>query len=178
MPEIPAGHAACAEHTFSVATAAARDQMRRNGTCTFGLRVNGSMFWHVAGCIALRTAVQVLVFRAMANGRTPVTLFPGDPVWFVAFPVLILIWSGSLFYRVQRLLRRPPLCKPAGCLHHRDVKAGPWQHPVDHVFFNQTHFKGNYGAVGMPRDRWFDSCHKGPAPATNGTRAHDKQMYT
>ncbi|WP_298916606.1 sterol desaturase family protein [uncultured Roseobacter sp.] len=116
-----------------------RDQARNNGTFTFGNQVHDNMFWHIASGITLWTAAQVLVFWAMANGYAPVMLFPGNPVWFVAFFVLLPIWSSFHFYWVHRLLHWPPLYKAAHALHHRNVNVGPWSgismHPIEHLLF-------------------------------------------
>lgn len=119
-----------------------RDQARENGTFTFRNQVHDNMFWHVVSGITIWTAMQVIVFWAMANGFAPTILFPGNPVWFVALFVLIPIWSSFHFYWVHRLLHWPPLYKLAHALHHRNVNVGPWSgismHPVEHLIFYTT----------------------------------------
>lgn len=116
-----------------------RDQNRNNGTFTFNNQVLDNMFWHIASGITLWTAAQVLVFWAMANGYAPSLFFPDNPVWFIAFFVLIPIWSSFHFYWVHRLLHWPPLYKIAHSLHHRNINVGPWSgismHPIEHLLF-------------------------------------------
>ncbi|MEM6890068.1 MAG: sterol desaturase family protein [Pseudomonadota bacterium] len=120
-----------------------RDQARNNGTFTFGNQVHDNMFWHIASGITLWSAAQVLVFWAMANGVAPAMLYPGEnPIWFVAFFILIPIWSSLHFYWIHRALHWPPLYKLAHALHHRNVNVGPWSgismHPVEHLLFYTT----------------------------------------
>ncbi|MEO1363227.1 MAG: sterol desaturase family protein [Pseudomonadota bacterium] len=116
-----------------------RDQVSDNGTFTFRNQLYDNMFWHIASGITLWSVAQVLVFWAMANGYAPTFFFPENPVWFVAFFVLIPIWSSFHFYWIHRALHWPPLYKLAHSLHHRNVNVGPWSgismHPVEHVMF-------------------------------------------
>ena len=116
-----------------------RDQVSDNGTFTFRNQLYDNMFWHIASGITLWSVAQVLVFWAMANGYAPTFFFPENPVWFVAFFVLLPIWSSFHFYWIHRALHWPPLYKLAHSLHHRNVNVGPWSgismHPVEHVMF-------------------------------------------
>ena len=116
-----------------------RDQVSDNGTFTFRNQLYDNMFWHIASGITLWSVAQVLVFWAMANGYAPTFFFPENPVWFVAFFVLLPIWSSFHFYWIHRALHWPPLYKLAHSLHHRNVNVGPWSgismHPVEHVLF-------------------------------------------
>ena len=116
-----------------------RDQSRSNGTFTFGNQVYDNMFWHIASGITLWTAAQVLVFWAMANGYAPALFFPDNLLLFMAFFVILPIWSSFHFYWVHRLLHWPPLYKLAHALHHRNVNVGPWSgiamHPIEHLLF-------------------------------------------
>ena len=116
-----------------------RDQVSDNGTFTFRNQLYDNMFWHIASGITLWSMAQVLVFWAMANGYAPTFFFPENPVWFVAFFVLLPIWSSFHFYWIHRALHWPPLYKLAHSLHHRNVNVGPWSgismHPVEHVLF-------------------------------------------
>jgi len=116
-----------------------REQARDNGTFTFRSQVRDNMFWTVASGITLWTAMQALVFCAMANGLAPKAFFPSNPAWFALWFVLIPIWSSLHFYWIHRLLHWPPLYRIAHALHHRNINVGPWSgismHPVEHLLF-------------------------------------------
>ena len=116
-----------------------RDPARDNGTYTFRHQVRDNMFWTITSGITLWTAMQAVVFWAMANGWAPVLFFPDNPVWFVLWFALIPIWSSLHFYWVHRALHWPPLYRLAHALHHRNVNVGPWSgismHPVEHLLF-------------------------------------------
>jgi len=116
-----------------------RDQAKDNGTYTFRNQVFDNMFWTIASGITLWSLAQVIVFWGMANGVLPSFAFPDNPIWFVAFFLLIPVWSSFHFYWVHRLLHWPPLYRAAHALHHRNINVGPWSgismHPIEHLLF-------------------------------------------
>ncbi len=115
-----------------------RDQAR-SGNFTFGSQLWDNVFWTVVSGVTLWTAFQVLVFWAMANGWAPLIYIGDNPILFVAWFLLIPMWSSFHFYWVHRLLHWPPLYRLAHSLHHRNVNVGPWSgismHPVEHLLF-------------------------------------------
>ncbi len=117
----------------------ARDQASDNGTFTFRDQVRDNMFWTIASGITIWTAFQVPVYWAMANGWTPVILFPENPAWFLAMFPFLVIWSSFQIYWIHRALHIPWLYRIARALHHRNVNVGPWSgismHPVEHILF-------------------------------------------
>ncbi len=117
----------------------ARDLMRNNGTYTFRNQVWDNMFWTIASGVTAWTAYEVLYFWAAANGYAPQIGFAENPVWFVAWLVIIPIWSSFHFYWIHRLLHWPPLYGLAHSLHHRNINIGPWagisMHPVETTLY-------------------------------------------
>ncbi|MEM8648878.1 MAG: sterol desaturase family protein, partial [Pseudomonadota bacterium] len=111
----------------------------KSGQFTFGNQVLDNMFWSLASGVTLWSAAEVVLYWAQANGWAPGVTFEGNPIWFVAWFVLIPLWSSMHFYWVHRLLHWPPLYKLAHALHHRNVNVGPWSgismHPVEHLLF-------------------------------------------
>ncbi len=116
-----------------------RDLVKSNRTFTFRNQVWDNMFWSLASGVTAWTAYEVLYFWAAANGLVPQITFANNPVWFVAWFVLIPIWSSCHFYWVHRLLHWPPLYRLAHALHHRNVNIGPWagisMHPIETAIY-------------------------------------------
>lgn len=116
-----------------------RNLMRNNGTYTFRNQVWDNMFWTVASGVTAWTGYEVLYFWAAANGYAPQIDFAGNPVWFVAWLVIIPIWSSFHFYWIHRLLHWPPMYRLAHSLHHRNINIGPWagisMHPVETALY-------------------------------------------
>ncbi|MEM9500143.1 MAG: sterol desaturase family protein [Pseudomonadota bacterium] len=116
-----------------------RDQVRNSRTFTFGNQVHDNMFWSIASGVTAWTFYEVLWFWAAANGYAPQITFAGNPVWFVAWFLLIPVWSSFHFYWVHRWLHWPPLYRRAHALHHRNINVGPWagisMHPVETTLY-------------------------------------------
>lgn len=117
----------------------AREFIKDRPTFTFRDQVKDNMFWTLASGVTFWTAYEVLYFWAAANGYAPGLVFLENPVWYVAWLVLIPIWASFHFYWAHRLLHWPPLFKLAHSLHHRNVNIGPWSgismHPVEHLLY-------------------------------------------
>ncbi|UWQ92230.1 sterol desaturase family protein [Rhodobacteraceae bacterium M382] len=117
----------------------ARDQTANNGHFTFRNQVWDNMFWSLISGVGFWTAYEVLYFWAAANGYAPQISFAGNPIWFIAWLVILPIWSSFHFYWVHRWLHWPPLYKLAHALHHRNINIGPWagisMHPVETAIY-------------------------------------------
>ena len=117
----------------------AREQVSDNGTFTFRSQVLDNVFWSLASGISFVTLYTVLWFLAAANGWSATTTFFAQPMWFVAFFVLLPLWGSFHFYWVHRALHWPRLYKLAHALHHRNVNVGPWSgismHPIEHAVY-------------------------------------------
>jgi len=112
---------------------------RKNRRFTLGNQVWDNIFWSIASGVTVWTAFEVLYFWAWANGLVPGLEFRENPVWFVAWFVLIPIWSSMHFYWIHRLIHFPLLYRLIHSLHHRNVVIGPWtgisMHPVEHLLY-------------------------------------------
>ena len=117
----------------------ARGLEKNNKRFTWRNQVLDNMFWTCISGVTFWTAFEVLYVWALANDLVPRTSFNSNPVWFVAWFVLIPIWSSFHFYWIHRALHWPPLYRLAHSLHHRNVSIGPWSgismHPLEHVLY-------------------------------------------
>lgn len=117
----------------------ARPLARNKKAFTWRSQVLDNIFWTCLSGVTVWTAFEVLYVWARANGLVPTTSFGTNPVWFLAWFVLIPIWSSAHFYWIHRALHWPPLYRLAHSLHHRNVNIGPWSgismHPVEHVLY-------------------------------------------
>ncbi|MDJ0609673.1 MAG: sterol desaturase family protein [Kiloniellales bacterium] len=121
----------------------ARGLARGKKAFLWGDQVRDNMFWTCASGVTVWTGFEVLYVWALANGHVPTTSFTGSPVWFVAWFLLIPIWSSCHFYWIHRALHWPPLYRLAHALHHKNVVIGPWSgismHPIEHLlYFSST----------------------------------------
>ena len=117
-----------------------RRGLAKNKTAfTWRDQVLDNMFWTCVSGVTVWTAVEVLYVWARSNGLVPTTSFTGNPIWFVAWFVLIPIWSSFHFYWIHRALHWPPLYRLVHSLHHRNISIGPWSgismHPVEHLMY-------------------------------------------
>ena len=117
----------------------ARELARGKKAFLWGDQVRDNMFWTCVSGVTVWTAFEVLYVWALANGHVPTTSFTGSPVWFVAWFLLIPIWSSCHFYWIHRALHWPPLYRLAHGLHHRNIVIGPWSgismHPIEHLLY-------------------------------------------
>lgn len=111
---------------------------RKGGMFSFDSQVKDNMFWTLASGVPIWSALEVLLWVAMARGWAPTTTFEATPVWFVLVFFLIPIWESFYFYWIHRLLHSNWLY-PVHALHHRNTDIGPWSglsmHPVEHVLY-------------------------------------------
>lgn len=119
-----------------------REMMRNNSAFLFRDQVKDNMFWSLVSGVSFWTLFQVVTLWLMANGYTPMITLASNPVWFVAFIILIPVWSAFHFYWVHRLLHSPVLYRRFHALHHRNINVGPWSglsmHPVEHLLYMTT----------------------------------------
>ena len=116
-----------------------RQLAKDNGIYMFRNQVRDNMFWSLASGVTAWTVYEVLYFWAAANGVAPGISLVGNPVWFVAWMLLIPVWSSFHFYWIHRLLHWPPLYRIAHRVHHRNINVGPWSgismHPVETAIY-------------------------------------------
>ncbi|MEM7428314.1 MAG: sterol desaturase family protein [Pseudomonadota bacterium] len=116
-----------------------RDLARKGRSFTFNSQVYDNMFWSLASGVTQWTLYECLLLWAMANGYAPVMTWSDSPVGFLAWFILVPIFTSMHFYFVHRLLHWPPLYRIAHSLHHRNANVGPWSglsmHPLEHVIY-------------------------------------------
>ena len=104
----------------------------------FGNQVADNMFWTLVGSVPIGTLWECLLLWAYANGHATLISFSANPLWFVAWMLILPIWSGFHFYWYHRLLHVGPLYRWFHSWHHKNVNTGPWSghamHPIEHLF--------------------------------------------
>ena len=101
----------------------------------FNDQVYDNVFWSMIGVVIWST-YEVLLWWGYANSALPQT---DNPIWFVAFMLLMPFWRNFHFYCVHRLIHWKPLYRTVHYLHHKNVNVGPWSgmamHPFEHVLY-------------------------------------------
>ena len=114
---------------------------RKGRVFSFDDQLRDNMFWTLVSGVGVWSALEILVWWAMANGLAPTTTFATTPIWFIAFFFLIPVWESFYFYWIHRLLHTD-LFYRFHALHHRNTDIGPWSglsmHPVEHLFYFGT----------------------------------------
>ncbi|SLN70198.1 Fatty acid hydroxylase superfamily protein [Falsiruegeria litorea R37] len=145
-----------------------RDQGKNNKLWDFSDQVKDNMFWSLGSGVFQLTGFQVVTMWLMANGYAPVITFAENPVWFLAWLVIIPMWSAFHFYWVHRLLHQPFLYKRVHSLHHRNVNIGPWSgfsmHPVEHFIYLTT-LCVHWVVASHPIHLYFHIVFQGPGAA-------------
>jgi len=104
----------------------------------FGNQVWDNMLWTLVGSVPLGTLWECLLLWGYANGHATLITFGENPIWFVAWLLIIPLWSGLHFYWYHRLLHVGPLYRWFHSWHHKNINTGPWSghamHPVEHLF--------------------------------------------
>ena len=89
--------------------------------------------------IPIRTAYEVLILHAAANGWRPWTTFTAHPIWLAAFALVLPIYHEVHFYCIHRLIHVPTLYKYVHSVHHHTVNPSPWSslsmHPVERLLY-------------------------------------------
>lgn len=105
----------------------------------FRNQVWDNIFWTVVSGGIIWTAWEVLYLWLAANGRMPLVSFASNPVWFVAFFLIIPLWRETHFYFIHRLIHWKPLMRAIHSNHHKNPNPGPWSgmsmHPVEHILY-------------------------------------------
>lgn len=140
---------------------------------TLGSQVRDNMLWTLASGLPIWTAWEVVTLYLFSSGKIGWLDWAENPVWFVAWMVIIPLYREVHFFLVHRLIHWPPLYKAVHSLHHRNTNPGPWSglsmHPVEHLLY--------FSAVAIhwivpshPLHAMFNSFHlmMGPVPGHCG----------
>lgn len=150
-----------------------RGQSRDNRIFRFSDQVRDNMFWSLTSGVAQLTAFQVVTMWLMANGYAPTITFASNPAWFVAFLILLPIWSAFHFYWAHRLLHVPFIFRHVHSLHHRNINIGPWSglsmHPIEHFLYLTT-LCLHWVVASHPIHLVFHVIYQGPGAAMTHTR--------
>lgn len=153
-----------------------RDLVTGNRAFLFRSQVKDNMFWSLSSGVAQLSAFQVAIMWLMANGYAPVITFAAHPVWFVAWIVLLPVWSAFHFYWAHRLLHVPALYRRFHSLHHRNINIGPWSgfsmHPVEHLIYLST-LLVHWVVASHPIHLIFHVLYQGPGAAMTHTGYED-----
>ena len=118
----------------------ARDLSRDNSLFTFNNQVWDNIWWTLGSAMTVATAYQWIVLWAMANGYAPTVTWDTSPLWFVAWIIIIPMWSSMHFYWVHRLAHHPKLYRHVHAVHHRNINVGPWSGISNHWYENLLYF--------------------------------------
>jgi sterol desaturase/sphingolipid hydroxylase (fatty acid hydroxylase superfamily) len=92
-----------------------------------------------ASGLPIWTAYEVLMLWAWANGIGPWTTFGDNPVWLIAFALVIPLIHELHFFCIHRLIHVPVLYRWVHSVHHNSVNPSPWSslsmHPVEHLLY-------------------------------------------
>jgi len=106
---------------------------------TLGSQIKDNMIWSLGSGVFFWVAYEVIYLWAYANDWVPSSTWAENPIWFVAWFLLIPIWSSGHFYFIHRALHSKLLYKPVHALHHRNINIGPFSglsmHPVEHLLY-------------------------------------------
>lgn len=85
------------------------------------------------------SAYEVLMLHAWASDFGPWTTFGDNPVWLVAFWLVIPLFHEFHFFCIHRLIHTPWLYKHVHSVHHNSINPSPWSslsmHPVEHLLY-------------------------------------------
>ena len=100
-------------------------------------QVLDNMALSLGPAVLVWTAAEVLVLHGYGRGWLSLTSFDSNPVWFLAF-ILIIPWWSVLYFGVgHRLLHIPGAYRKVHSWHHKNVNVGPWSglamHPIEHL---------------------------------------------
>ncbi len=114
-------------------------QFSKDKKYTFNDQVWDNMFWTLASGVTIWTAYEVLLLNLYATGYMPQMQWGQNPIWFIAWLLLIPSWVTVHFYFVHRFLHWGFMYKYFHSLHHRNINVGPWSgismHPVEHLLY-------------------------------------------
>ena len=115
----------------------ARPFGRNRRVFLFGNQVRENMFLTLVPAVVIWTGFESLILWAYANGHARLITFESNPVWFVAFLVIIPWWSILYFSAHHRLLHVGPAYRHVHSWHHRNTNVGPWSglsmHPAEQI---------------------------------------------
>ena len=112
---------------------------KRSRVFTFNNQVLDNIFWSVTWGVPIWTLYEIIYFRYLNTGSIPVLQLNENPLWFVFFFWVILLWKGLHFYWIHRFLHWPRLYSIAHSVHHRNLNTGPWSglsmHPIETLLY-------------------------------------------
>jgi sterol desaturase/sphingolipid hydroxylase (fatty acid hydroxylase superfamily) len=115
-----------------------RPYPRKGRMFTAGHQLRDNVIWALGSGVTIWSAYECLFWLGLGQGWVKPMTISGNPVWFVAFFLLLPIWESFHFYWIHRLLHTKPFYR-FHALHHRNTDIGPWSglsmHPVEHVLF-------------------------------------------
>ncbi len=125
------------------------------------------------------TLWEVAYLWCAANGWIPTLVWEANPVWFVAFFLLIPLWRETHFYFIHRLIHWKPLMIAVHSVHHRNPNPGPWSglsmHPVEaFLYFSSTAI--HFVLPSHPLHFFFNSICTGLSPA-NGHHGFEGPLF-
>jgi sterol desaturase/sphingolipid hydroxylase (fatty acid hydroxylase superfamily) len=151
---------------------------------SFGTQFRDNVFWTMASGLPIWTAYEVVTYWLFANHHIPFLSWSDNPVWFVAWMLLIPLFRDVHFYAVHRLIHWPPLYKKVHSLHHRNISPSPFSGLSMHPFEHALYFSAvliHWVVPSHPLHATFNMVHLGMAPVPGhsgfdkvqlGRRAH------
>lgn len=114
-------------------------QTKNSKKFMFQDQVRDNMFRSLVFGVPIWTAWEVLYYFLGARGVIPGLELRQNPVWFIAFFLLIPLWRETHFYFIHRLIHWKPLLRTIHSVHHKNPNCGPWSglamHPVEHLLY-------------------------------------------
>ncbi|MCP4141812.1 MAG: sterol desaturase family protein [Chloroflexi bacterium] len=105
----------------------------------FSKQIPDNVFRSIVYGLPIWTAYEVLYIWAAANGRVPYLSFQENPIWFMVFFFVIVLFRDTHFYFVHRLIHGKLLFKYVHSVHHLNPNPGPWSglsmHPIEHLLY-------------------------------------------
>jgi sterol desaturase/sphingolipid hydroxylase (fatty acid hydroxylase superfamily) len=105
----------------------------------FNSQMADNIIWTTVSGGLIWTVYDILYMWGSANGITPLMTWEQNPVWFIAFLILIPIYRNTHFYFVHRFIHLKRLYKTVHAVHHRNINPGPWSgmsmHPLEHLLY-------------------------------------------
>ena len=89
--------------------------------------------------VPMWTAYEVLLLWSWANGWGPWTTFGDNPVWLIAFGLVLPLVHELHFFCIHWLIHQGALYKWVHSVHHNSANPSPWSslsmHPVEHLLY-------------------------------------------
>ena len=110
-----------------------------SATFLFGRQDVDNLLRTLASGLPIWSAYEVLMLHAWAIGWGPWATFGDNPLWLLAFGLLLPLVHEVHFYCIHRLIHIPVLYRHIHSVHHNAVNPSPWSslsmHPVEHLLY-------------------------------------------